>query len=109
MSDVKPALTAENWAHEEMGAEVGENTLFAYISGDGCRFPPGVMAVGWNGDPMNPLDSDARHALAALAFHGQDFGFTWEDVDALRMAADITEAGIFYDIADRIAALLPPR
>lgn len=61
------------------------------------------------------------HGLAALALHGQPFGFTWEDVDALRWAAgfavgtsvttDYTReksARLSY-LADRIAALLPPR
>ena len=114
---VKPAMTAERWAHDEMSAEVGENTLFAYVSRDGHRFAPGVMALGWNGDQMNPLDTRARHALAALALHGQDFGFTWEDVDMLRDCSgwmDLgepwpKEASALRDLADRIAALLPPR
>lgn len=63
------------------------------------------------------------HAGAALLLHGQPFGFTWEDVDMVRVWASELEA--MYDsidelsaydnwqrwksLADRIAALLPPR
>lgn len=64
--------------------------------------------------------SGVRHAqterflLCALLLEGQPFGFTWNDVDALRA---IEGSGGQYEreeaacrsIADRIAALLPPR
>jgi hypothetical protein len=66
--------------------------------------------------------SSDRLDVAALALHGQPFGFTWADVDAIRGAADEAEqearpypSGIpearapFDSLADRIAALLPPR
>lgn len=60
---------------------------------------------------------------AALCLHGQPFGFTWEDVDRLREFARDDEANDRVgdqcfgqefqrwarELADRIAALLPPR
>jgi len=67
-----------------------------------------------------------RHGLAALALHGQPFGFTREDVASLEReanelkawasAADTDTEGtemigrcfILLGIAARIAALLPP-
>lgn len=57
------------------------------------------------------------HRLAAVYLYGQPFGFTWEDVDAMRFAAHIIvdargvgeESDALRDIAARIAALLPPR
>ena len=45
-----------------------------------------------------------RRCVAALALHGQTFGFTWADVDALEECGSAANL-----IADRIAALLPPR
>lgn len=56
----------------------------------------------------------ARHALAALAMHGQPFGITTEDVRALRRAADDVaertpdDAARLRDLAARFASLLPP-
>jgi hypothetical protein len=50
-----------------------------------------------------------QHALAAACLHGQPFGFTWDDVDLLREASTLAQWRAFTPIADRIAALLPPR
>lgn len=63
----------------------------------------------------------ARPALAALALHGQPFGFTHDDVRTLRELADrlgaSAPAGLpapsdaarrLRDLGDRLAALLPP-
>lgn len=54
-----------------------------------------------------------RHALAALALHGQPFGFSHEDVETLERAlgydpttGDLSVA--LESLRDRIAALLPP-
>ena len=54
------------------------------------------------------------HGVAALLLHDQPFGFTWADVDALRLAAayDPTtgELSMALDsLAQRIEELLPPR
>lgn len=56
--------------------------------------------------------TDAR-LLAGKALHGQPFGFTWDDVDALRATAAVFGGGgagpTLSSLADRITALLPPR
>lgn len=70
--------------------------------------------------------SNRPHALAALALHQQNFGFTHEDVTLLRWLANVRNAGAVGDgladdtaalqravdagdLADRIDALLPPK
>lgn len=60
-----------------------------------------------------------RHQVAALALHGQPFGFTWEDVDDLTDIANAikSEGSEWTDgyhervrsLAQRIADLLPQR
>lgn len=85
---VRPALSPEEWA--------------------------GVVAgtVGIVGTP-NPA---ANHQVAAVALHGQPFGFTREDVNRLRQMGWALGEGDYQGIpiawfgklADRIAALLPP-
>ncbi len=77
----------------------------------------------------NNVVVENRHAVAALALHGQLFGFTWADVDALDGARSATrsyeyeygsdvrgadngtlpELVALASLRDRIAALLPPR
>lgn len=104
MSDIKPALTAEEW-----------ETHFA-SSGD--------IAV----EIANAADQGQFHVVAALALYGQKFGFTREHARALREIADEQESRLKnphwgmtddrsrarYQIiqtreaADRIEALLPP-
>ena len=65
-----------------------------------------------------------RHALAALCLHGQEFGFTREDVEAIRECARVyasmhgergdglmrrhPTADLATSAASRIEALLPP-
>lgn len=55
-------------------------------------------------------------ATAKLSEVGEALGFAWEDVDLLRKAKVLQEFGPdwnrtvdLHDLADRIAALLPPR
>ena len=59
-----------------------------------------------------------RHAVAAMALHGQPFGFTHEDVRLLRNSADnvvsdsnwhYADAEALNALADRIEKLLPPK
>jgi hypothetical protein len=129
VSDVKPALTATEWNRLEV--EFGEEG-WAHIEGmfavDG-ESPPALvmpdMYVGTydsegtaNGGVTMPPES--RHRVAALALHGQPFGFTREDVEILRAIGISQLVGgrntdinrIIRDrangLADRIAALLPP-
>ena len=100
---VKPALTPEEWRY------VAENGCVPHDGGDG--FP----------------QYGNRHMTAAIALYGQPFGFTHEDVRQLRRLAesrvchghgeygppDMYERAMggwrgLNDLADRIAALLPP-
>jgi hypothetical protein len=102
---VRPALTPEQWAAQlwESGSED------PIQSGPEGVFVGDCVSVGGVETPA------ARHAIAALALHGESFGFTWADVDLLRTLADnhadrLEGYGVPHrDLADRIAALLPPR
>ena len=94
MSEIKPALTAEEWKAGGWYVKP-EYHIWTECSGD-C----GV---------------EDRHAMAATCLHGQPFGFTREDVIALRAMQDrinfeALDRGIpsVKDLADRIEALLPP-
>lgn len=89
--EIKPALTAEEWASTHF-----EDLKWSF-----------------------PRDR-ARHATAALALHGQPFGFTWEMVDTIDgIQEDINgEWGLgdgtqgnatLAAIRRVIVALLPPR
>ena len=89
---VEPALTPEEWK------EYDKPKLDKDIE---CA----THEVGYYTPP-------SRHGLAALALHEQSFGFRWEDVDFLRMDAEDSpraHAENLRELADRIAALLPPR
>ena len=108
---IQPALSEQEWAaalaHRYGTADYAQGiTEYAiravqHISGDEKRRP---------------------HVVAALCLHGEPFGFTWEDVATIRANCDgfqyvarTTGANLdgevdkLLNIADRIAALLPPR
>lgn len=109
---VEPALTPEEWGGP--GAVPG-------------KVSPGIGRVVKAGDSVGlelfkpkvqaKIPEALRHALAALCLHDHPFGFTWEDVDELRREAEwcrtkshnLGVAENLEDLADRIAALLPPR
>jgi hypothetical protein len=120
--EIKPALTPEEWETRECvrgepGGPLGSLHNERHISADEESL--------YLSDSFETVSAQAPHrqALAALALHGQLFGFTWEDVDALRDAIDAlnnewgelipgTEFGMIpslRSLADRIAVLLPPR
>ena len=105
---IKPALTPEEWP------EVPERRVW-------------VRTIGHGGDEITPIveggvvngyavATHARHALAARCLHGQPFGFTREDVDALRTMVsayrkrfgDAELIDRLASLAARIEALLPP-
>lgn len=72
-------------------------------------------AVGYDSGYARQVIAD-RHAAAALCLHGQPFGFTWKDVDALRWALEFVmppdgddRSLALRSLADRVGALLPPR
>ncbi|HXE84704.1 MAG TPA: hypothetical protein VN513_15365 [Gemmatimonadales bacterium] len=111
MSDetVRPALTREQWAALVIDPELG----------------PQIPITDGSPSLMIPFQAGDYHGLAALALHGQPFGFTREGLFALRevmanFRAFASTAGEFgnqliaqYGDAaqreiDKIAALLPP-
>jgi hypothetical protein len=111
------ALTAEEWRHESMDRD----TFFE----SGRRNDIEVLAEGSRlfVAAEHVFEAGNRHALAALALHGQPFGFTWDDVDAIeRVVAGGELQGSLSPLSavarqndrlrwliDRIAALLPPK
>lgn len=100
---MKPALTAEEWADPWLA-----------LTNEGIHW----VAPDYPAEGLVGLDGEFdRHALAALCLHDQPFGFTREDMDALRSALEQieldpycfgAEVAILPGIIDRIEALLPP-
>lgn len=98
MSEIKPALTPEEWADKS------------------AVRPWGIFDNVIDEASFRDLGPEGKHAAAALCLHGQPYGFTWEDV-VLLMAEVSTLTGYIDEeedahwrsLADRIAALLPPR
>lgn len=77
--------------------------------------PECALRVEWALPPtFTDRDGSGRHALAALALHGQPFGFTREDVAALWFVIQEREGLVgapqhtLRSLAERIEALLPP-
>ena len=98
---MKPALSAEEWLHDD--AWDTESFVCAFVS-------EGVLEVA-NTDGRPTGKTDNLHGVAALCLHGQEFGFTREDVDYLRGNANkegFWEPERRATLADRIEALLPP-
>ncbi len=121
MSEVKPALTPLEWAkreyvQKEHASDTGRrmNIFAALYEGYASEPEEGeVLLVGpAHGHDAGICPAEARHAVAALALHGQPFGFTREDVHHLRV---LEHTGIWPisvnsgSLADRIEALLPPK
>lgn len=94
----KPALSAEQWRE------------YAPLDRTLDHYAPAVAY-------------DNAHGAAALALHRQPFGFTWDDVENVRESAKSARRaeierrgagatsvvwGELEDLADRIAAILPP-
>ena len=116
MSEIKPALTAEEWVRfqqpdttdllgdaTDRWSEIEESQAnqAVYMLEGGLGYRPGAV-----------------HGVAARLLDKQPFGFTREDVELVRGLAGEwlddhhprdhdDEAGI-TDLADRIEALLPP-
>lgn len=127
--EIKPALTPEEWSERANGVALlpyadGQDRAAVDVCGGiftVCFYGPGprdyseeehgvpcLKYEAWLNDPGQ------LHALAAHALHGQEFGFTHDDVTALRWAANggnaqfAREYAHLRNIAARIAALLPP-
>ena len=104
----RPALTPDEWD----GGENADATVAL------TRTRGGRLCVTLDNGCSGLVTETDRHALAALALHGQPFGFTWADVDRVRRAIimeryeavpDSDERRALDDIAARLADLLPPR
>ena len=114
---MNPALTSDEWARRLARPHSGALVDFGHCE---CGAP---VVRNLLDDSLPPAN---RHALAALALHGQPFGFMAKDVKNLRETAEESDEGDasndFYlggyqvtvgsewllNLADRIAALLPP-
>ena len=95
---MKPALTPEEWSSRR------------------AHRPWGVLFNALDDASFSALGPDGKHVAAALCLDGQRYGFTWEDVDLLRNGLIYEQheymphtIPFFNDLANRIAALLPPR
>jgi hypothetical protein len=117
MSDaIPPALTPEEWATPPDPAwphHALTSTTYALRPGlTVSLWSDGDLLVEGKDDTSISVVESARHALAALALHGQPFGFTHADVGNLRMAAELVgstrASALLLDLAERLAALLPP-
>lgn len=94
MTDIKPALTAEEWRTFLRNPAETEDLV--------AKLRDEVMA-------------DSPHGAAALCLHNQPFGFTRGDVHALHGGAAMADEGgtpgiadDLRDLAELIDALLPP-
>ncbi len=96
-----PALSAKEWG-EVAAAEAGD-----YNSAP-------MIYTTYVGVAESPIPQTGRlHALAALALHGQTFGFTQEDVRLVEFVASFDpqnhpDVPKLRSLASRISALLPP-
>lgn len=115
---IQPALTPGEWAGRDAPphnpgpsiARPGEGYIPTAAHGAGISQHDGTPYV-WDQSQSVDVPADIRHAVAALTLHGQPFGFTWADVDLLRnrMTPPTPRDLALGELADRIAALLPPR
>lgn len=111
--EIRPALTPEEWRKRRAESRDEDYPCVSFKVPPVEDYGRDVLKIKTPADLV--LEPPDRHALAALALHGQPFGFTWEDVDELRENWSLGVQGVklsreFADsLADRIAALLPPR
>lgn len=108
-----PALTAGEWV--EARAPIHDRYCEEAEVAEGSE---GKLHIGCGHIGVTVQQAD-RAKLAALALHGQPFGFTQADVERLmglarwlqdRAPEDLwfVGSGDIRDLANRIAALLPP-
>lgn len=70
---------------------------------------PALTPEQWADLFANPYDWEQYdHGAAAIALHGQPYGFAQADVEFLRDIAQDLNAIQAETLANRIAALLPP-
>jgi hypothetical protein len=115
VSEIKPALAPEQFKNGYQNGALSvepwtdnSGRLSIYIL-DAIPDPDGEGATS---DAPVEVSAADRHALAALALYQQTFGFTREDVEALRKIVRENEprdiADSLRSLADRVEALLPP-
>ena len=122
--DIPPALTPEQWEARDYRQAARELDTWAkkseqqsaddsteYVAKLGLNANGSVILMNRAHDRVL-VPPPARAALAAFALAEQPFGFTTQDVVALRAAAETAEdAGIarsLRSLATRLEALLPP-
>ena len=122
--DIPPALTPEQWEARDYRQAARELDTWAkkaeqqsaddsteYVAKLGLNANGSVILMSRAHDRVL-VPPPARAALAAFALAEQPFGFTTQDVVALRAAAETAEdAGIarsLRSLATRLEALLPP-
>lgn len=109
MTEIKPALNAEEWA--ELASPHSEGPLPEQEQ----RWRDRVWEL-----KRCVEDAGRPHALGALALHNQPYGFTWGDVDALAACVEKARQYAGSEQADAVitrateairhmGALLPPR
>jgi hypothetical protein len=104
VSEIKPALTREEWAAKSITLD---NGLRVALGHRGLKVVEEDGSFDWLGYQ--------EHKIAALCLHHLNDsdqggrGFTWEDVKRLRNLSDHLVSYPLKDLADRIEALLPPR
>ena len=104
------ARELDRWAREGPEA-ASEDDATEYVAKLGLDRSGSVIVMNRAHDRAL-VPPPARAALAALALADQPFGFTHDDVTAVRQAAATTPdgatAGVLGDLANRLEALLPP-
>jgi len=134
----QPALTHEQWAERDYRPRARDIDAWdrekperrttddstQYVAKIGIGYD-GCVTLMSRAHEWVAVPPPARHALAALALDGQPFGFTHDDLEQLRRAADALSAAAgstqeksgdlrpradaLRGLAGRISALLPPR
>jgi hypothetical protein len=119
------ALTADQWAARDYRQPAGELDHWAkhkpaqrpeddsteYVAKLGLSYDDCVIVMNRAHERVL-VPPPARAALAAFAIAGQPFGFTREDAELVRRAADALPDGTareaLHAVADRLDAILPP-
>lgn len=137
MASLSPALTPEQWQERDYRQRAAEIDAWAKGSADRQAIDDATqyaakLGLSAGGDCVIVMSRahesvlvppPARHALAALALHGQPYGFTPADLAQLRRAAEWAAssaraggkggaareaAAIIGRVATLVGALLPP-
>src|SRR5919202_1198749 len=110
----QPARALDAWREQKPERRSADDPT-QYVAQMGITYDACVTLMSRAHERVD-VPPPARHALAALALHGQPFGFTDDDARALRQAADALApvdsraasevVSRLRDLAARLAALL---